>query len=247
MYTAALREGAFLSGWLLLLTVLALALYNVRKKLPVVPIGGSTTWLQFHVYAGWLSIVLFALHVGPRLPDGRLETTLAVLFVLVAGSGVVGLVLSRTLPGRLTGRGEEVIFERIPIFIARLREAAEDVVLRSAQETESTTIADFYAARLEPFFRGPRNYTFHMRESNRALFTLLRAISDVERYLSPKEREFSDELRALVEKKDELDYHFALQGTLKGWLFVHIPLTYGLLILALLHLVLVYACSGGMA
>ncbi len=157
MYTAALREGAFLSGWLLLLTMLALALYNVRKKLPVVPIGGSATWLQFHVYAGWLSIVLFALHVGPRLPDGRLEMTLAVLFVLVAGSGVVGLVLSRTLPGRLTGRGEEVIFERIPIFIARLREAAEEVVLRSAQETESTTIADFYAARLEPFFRGPRN------------------------------------------------------------------------------------------
>ena len=247
VYTAALYDGAFLSGWLLLLTMLFLALYNIRKKIPVLPIGSSSAWLQLHVYAGWLAIVLFALHVGLRVPDGWLETILAVLFVLVAGSGVVGLVLSRNLSRRLTRRGEEVIFERIPVFMARLRNEAEELVLRSTKEAESTTIADYYAARLMPFFDGPRNFTQHLRESNRSLFALLAGIGDIERYLSPKEREFSDALRQLVQKKDELDYHYALQATLKGWLFAHIPLTYTLLIFAALHLVLVYAFTGGLS
>ena len=67
----------------------------------------------------------------------------------------------------------------------------------------------------------------------------------MERYLNDKEREFSAELRDLVEQKDELDYHYALQTTLKSWLFVHVPLTYGMVLLALVHLVLAYAFGGG--
>jgi hypothetical protein len=42
-----------------------------------------------------------------------------------------------------------------------------------------------------------------------------------------------------------LDYHRALQLALKLWLFVHIPLTYGLLIFTALHIVLVFGFSGG--
>ena len=49
------------------------------------------------------------------------------------------------------------------------------------------------------------------------------------------------------ETKDQLDFHQAMQGLLKGWLFVHIPLTYALLLFALVHLVLVYAFSGARA
>jgi len=32
---------------------------------------------------------------------------------------------------------------------------------------------------------------------------------------------------------------------LKGWLFVHIPLTYSLLLASVAHIVVVYAFSGG--
>ena len=49
-----------------------------------------------------------------------------------------------------------------------------------------------------------------------------------------------------MKKKNELDYQYALQGVLKGWLFIHIPLTYGMLLLAITHLVLAYAFSGGL-
>ncbi len=53
--------------------------------------------------------------------------------------------------------------------------------------------------------------------------------------------------KELAETKDALDYHYAHQATLKAWLFVHVPLTYGLLIVAAAHLVLAYAFTGGVS
>ena len=55
---------------------------------------------------------------------------------------------------------------------------------------------------------------------------------------------YAKRLRRLVERKDKLDYANALQTVLKVWLFVHIPATYGLILLALLHLLLVYSFGG---
>ncbi len=43
-----------------------------------------------------------------------------------------------------------------------------------------------------------------------------------------------------ADAKDALDYHHAMQGVLKGWLFVHIPLTYVTLIFIVVHVVIVH-------
>ena len=49
----------------------------------------------------------------------------------------------------------------------------------------------------------------------------------------------------LVRQKDGLDHQYALQSILKWWLFIHIPLTYSLLIATGLHVVLVHGFSLG--
>jgi hypothetical protein len=246
-YDATLWRGEFLSGWLLLGAVVLLAFYSARKKLPVLPVGSSAAWLQVHIYLGWLSVVLFLLHVRWGLPGGRFEGLLGTVFALVAASGVIGAFLSGTLAKRLTRRGEEVILERIPIFIEELRTEVEKTALQAAQETESSSISDFYDKNLREFFRAPRNMGQHLIASNRASFAIFRELDNIGRYLDPREQEYAEHLRDLIRKKDDLDFHYALQTTLKSWLFVHVPLTYGLLILALLHLVLVYAFGGGVA
>jgi hypothetical protein len=64
------------------------------------------------------------------------------------------------------------------------------------------------------------------------------------RYLNDQEMIQAEKLRALVERKNRLDYAHALQSVLKAWLFVHIPATYGLILLTLLHLLLVYSFGG---
>ena len=244
-YGLSLRQPQFLSGWLLLGTVVFLAFYNVRRMLRMLPLGSNTAWLGLHLFAGWLSIVVFGLHLEWQLPNGWLESALALLYVLVAGSGVVGIVLSRSLAKRLTDRGEEVIFERIPVFRAQLQGQARELALDSARATDSSTISDWYLAHLADFFGGHRYFWHHLLASNRPLFGLLRQLDEMGRYLNETEKEFADPLRELVIKKYNLDFHHALQGTLKGWLFVHVPFTYGLLILAVPHLVLAYAFSGG--
>ena len=245
--SAALGEASFLTGWLLVGTMLALTLLNGRKKLPFLALGPVAAWLRFHVYMGWLSVVLFLVHVDMGLPDGPLEVALAVLYAVVAVSGIVGLLISRSFTKRLTRRGEEVIFERVPAYRRQVQQEAEDLVLQSVSEAESTAVSDFYVSRLKDFFDGPRNFLQHLVESNRARFTLITNIRSIAQHLDGKERESLERLSDLVCQKDDLDYHHALQATLKGWLFVHIPLTYSLWILVVLHLVLAYAFTGGMS
>tara|TARA_B100000315_G_C14479683_1_gene542293 strand:+ start:125 stop:949 length:825 start_codon:yes stop_codon:yes gene_type:complete len=245
-FNVALYQEQFLSGWLLLGAILLLVLYNVRKKISMLPIGTAANWLQLHIYLGLISIFLFLLHINWRIPDGWLEGLLAVFFIGVSLSGVIGLYLNRRLSKLLTRRGEEVIFERIPGFIAKLRNEAEALVLECAVNTSSSTISDHYGDHLAPFFSGPKNLIRHFRGSRRALFDLVKQTSNMDRYLNDKEREFAEKLRQLIEKKDELDYQYSLQAILKAWLFVHIPLTYGMIILAAIHLVLAYAFSGGL-
>lgn len=243
--SASLEDPKKFTGWLLLGAVVFLALFNARKKLPFIPLGSAAAWLDLHVYVGWLTIGLFVLHIGMRMPDGALEGAIAILFIVVALSGVLGIFISRNFARRLTSEGEEVIFERIPAFRALLRREAEDLVHRSVSESGSATLADYYTARLKPFFDGPRNFMGHLFGSRRARFALQTEIGSLTRYLDESGRHFQAELAELVHRKVDLDHHYALQATLKGWLFVHIPLTYSMLILVGIHAVLAYAFSGG--
>jgi len=236
---------SYLTGWVLFGLILALTLYNARKKLPFVPLLSSEAWLQFHIYAGLLTGVLFAIHISYRLPTGWFEGILAWLYALVMLSGFFGLFISRTIPQRLTTRGGEVLFERIPAIRRQLQERAEALALKSIPEVKFTTIADFYARELKDFFEDTRNVWLHLFEVRTPLNRLLNKISDLNRYLNEQERAALDQIAALVRQKDGLDYHYALQLTLKLWLFTHIPLTYSLLLFALAHIVLVFAFSGG--
>jgi hypothetical protein len=235
---------AFLTGWVLLAGMFVLTIYNVRKKLPFLPLGKSETWLQIHIYLGFFTTLLFLIHLNFRLPHGWFEITLAWLFVLVSASGMAGLFFSRTLPRRLATRGGEVIYEKIPAVRHAVKTEAEKIAL--GPEAKSPVIAEFFARRLAGFFAGPDNFWLHLVESRRPLGTLLAAIDDVRRFATDADREKIEKLDALVRQKDGLDYHRALQLALKLWLFVHLPLTYGLLIFTALHLALVFGFAGGM-
>lgn len=239
----ALPDYAFLTGWILFAAMLVLTFFNARKKLPFLPLGKAETWLQIHIYLGFFTVVLFLIHLNFRAPHGWFEITLAWLFALVSASGVVGLIFSRTLPRRLATRGGEVIFEKIPALRHALKSEAENLALGA--EAKSPFIAEFYAKRLAPFLSGPKNLWLHVVESRRPLNALVAELEDLRRFANDAEREKIEKLTALVRQKDGLDYHRALQLALKLWLFVHIPLTYGLLIFTALHIVLVFGFSGG--
>ena len=250
----ALPNYAYLSGWVLMAVMILLALYNMRKRLPFLRLGSSEAWLQVHVYAGFFTVVLFLIHLNFRIPTGWFEGILAWLYVLVTGSGIVGLFFSRVLPRRLATRGGEVIYEKIPALRHALRQEAEALALAgnsssaggaTSPSSPSSVVADFYLQNLHEFFQGPKYFWPHLLDSRRPLNALMRELDDVRRYLNETERATLQKLGDLVRRKDGLDYHHALQATLKLWLFVHLPLTYSLMIFSVLHVIIVFAFSGG--
>ena len=235
------RDAARTSGWLLLGMVVFLAGYNLFKKFPYLPLGSSAAWLQFHIYVGLLSVVIFGLHGGVSVPRGVFDAILAALYVSVAASGVFGLIVSRMFARRLTSRGGEILFDRIPRKLGLLRRAARRVVQRSLAETQSTLLPDFYIARLEPFFAAHRHLGHHLVHSSRPTNALVAEIRAQLRYLNEAESEYLTRVEGLVAEKDDLDYQYAHQAVLRYWLFMHVPLTYALLVFAVFHVILVHA------
>lgn len=240
----ALRDTSYVTGWLLVAAFVILAAYNVRKKLPFFPLASSSAWLQLHAWLGMVTVAVFFMHAGIGWPDGGLDTLLWLLFVGLLASGVIGIALSRLVPRPLTEHGERVLFERIPLYRAQLAREAEELATSSVQELGSATIATHYARRLRPFFARPRHLLHHLFGSTAPLRRLQRELHALERYLSEGGRETLAELETRVRAKDNLDFHYAWQGLLKGWLFAHIPLTYASAIVAAAHIVLAYAFAG---
>ncbi len=231
----ALRPSPTYSGLLLLATVLGLTLFNARKKLPFLVVLKASTWMQIHIYVGLFSVVVFLLHCDFKLPSGVFESLLAAVFVIVSASGVIGLYLTRSLPRKMTNFGEPAIPEQIPARRRKIQDEAEALVLKSEAELHSSSLTDFYLNHLRPFFHRRPHVLFALRASGTRMRELDEQIGSISRYLAEAERPLLKQLCELVEVKRNLDYQSAAQRLLRLWLFIHIPFTYSLLILAIAH------------
>ena len=244
--SSELEASSFETGYGLIALVFFLMLYNWRKKFPSIPLGSSAMWLQLHIYGGIVAIALFFLHTGFRLPNGILESTLYFLFIGVSGSGIYGLYITRSIPQKITKLREQVIWERIPVLRMAVQREAHNTVIALVRESPAPTITDFYKKRLLSYFGMPRGIAYYLHPRSRFRNQILAEMSDLERYYSSVEIEADQKLRRLVDQRDDLDYHDALQRRLKIWLFVHICLTYGLVPLAAFHAIMAHAFHGGM-
>ncbi len=240
-----LRHSSFTSGYLLMGCIVFLAALNLRKKLPVLPsLGSAAMWMQIHIYVGFSTFAIFGLHIAWRIPNGYFEGLLALLYLAVALSGVYGLYATRVMPARLTALKEEVIYERIPAFQKQLAGAAKQLVLDACESTD--VLARFYVNKLAAFFEQPRSLAYQIRPNGRRRKHLVAEISNLNRYLAENQRGVGEQLSVMVDKKDDLDYHRAIQGRLKLWLFAHVGLTYSLLIIAIIHGIMAHAFGGGL-
>lgn len=240
-----LESSSYFTGWLLLGSLLFLALFQVRKKLPAPPLGSAAMWMQVHIYTGIGSAGVFLMHTPWRWPNGKLESMLALLYVATFASGVIGLYWTRTLPRRLSRLGSEVVYERIAALRGRLRDRAQTSVLAAVRMGGTTTLGEFYNTRLHEYFSTHRGWRYRLRPSSSLRKALLAELTEVSRYLSDGERKTAEELFAMVRQRDDLDYAEALQWRLKAWLFAHIALTYPLLIAAGLHAWTAHLFYGG--
>lgn len=234
---------AYISGWFLFALMLILTFFNLRKKVPFLRMGKASFWLKMHICLGIFSGVLFFVHMGWNWPSGIFRQIFAWCFIIVFVSGLVGWWMSRTFPKRLTLAGYETPFERMSDARNNIRQKAEALVLATEGNARPSLASLKYADQLGSFFTKPCNFLAHLRASRSPQATHSSQFNEMDRYIGSEDRENFEKLRDLVAEKHMLDYQYSLQLALRLWLFIHIPLSYSLLIFSVLHIILVHSFS----
>jgi len=100
-------------------------------------------------------------------------------------------------------------------------------------ETASNELQDFYHREMKPFLAesGSGHFSLANRERSRSMFQQIRLM------LPPTLHAAVDDLENICEEKRELDQQTRYHRLLHGWLLVHIPLSYAVLLLGTIHAV----------
>jgi hypothetical protein len=240
-------QHAYISGWFLFALMIVLTFFNLRKKVHFLRMGKASFWLKLHICLGIFSGVLFFVHMGWSWPGGLFRQLFAWCYIIVFVSGLVGWWMSRSFPKRLTVAGYETPFERMHDARNALRQKAEAIVL-STEDGKTPSLASIrYAELLGTFFTKPRNFLAHLMESRSPQAAHVSMFDEMERYIEKGDLAKFAELRDIVAQKHMLDYQYSLQLALRLWLFIHIPLSYSLLIFSVLHIILVHSFSAAVS
>jgi len=240
LYLGASVRGGFAPGSPLglafgigaVVVLLLVMLYSARRGLPRArALGPRRGYMQLHLWGGGLFLLLLLVHSDFRLPAGVLTFALWAVSLWVVLTGIVGLLLQRTIPRVLGSTAPlEVNLHRIPDLVSELRRRAE----------EATAVAE---PRLRNFYQ--QEFAPEMAEPRMVGTALLRRPGDegpragaveILRSTLPEESAATlDELQELHRAKHEMDVHFTLQRIMRGWLFLHLPMAIILLGLVALH------------
>ena len=224
------------TGWMLTIILLLLAVYGmsgVRRR-------AASAFLLLHLHLGWLAIIVFVFHVDGTLSLG-FNLALWLAFALVAITGAVGYGLER-LAGRRQRDSEALPYPRIAERRDQLAIEAGEAFHRLVAGECPSLLARLYAERLLPFLAAPAHIWRHWFASKQPLSTMLLELDYAGASIATSE-DFV-RIREIVVEKSELDRRFALYWLQRGYLFVHLPASAALVVLAPLHIVFVHVFAG---
>jgi len=229
-------------------------LLAARKKLPVWRLGRAQSWMRGHLWLGLLSLPMILFHGGFRF-GGPLTSVLMILLILVVASGLFGAALQHYMPNVMTAEVQkETIFEQIDHVRAGMIADADALVASTTgsdepagvRRTTRSTIAvqtvalpqeaaaalsSFYVREVRPFLQndGGERHALADASSARAIFVELRTLLPAETHDAVKN------LEDICEEERQLRRQTRLHHWLHGWLMLHIPLSFALLLLGCVH------------
>jgi hypothetical protein len=253
IYGNALRDQSYLNGWMLASGMSLQLYFHIAIKTGSLSPKSATRWRRIHIFVGYLLVAAFLSHTDFSLPDSGFEWALWTSFMLVSLSGIFGIYLSWSLKAKRR-IDDSVTYDRIPVRCAEL--AREALAAVTKQDPDAAALAlpglphdawirDLYANHLREFFQGHRNFTAHLMGSQRPLKRLTDEIDNLSPYVDQLSQDKLAAIRALVVEKDRLDFAHVYLGLTKAWLFVHVPVTYTLIVLMVAHVVVAYSFSSG--
>lgn len=245
-------------GFMAFVTLLAL-----RKKFPIWRIGRTKTWMRGHLWLGALSLPLILLHAGFLFGHG-VTSLMMWLFVVVYASGFFGAWLQHTMPRRLLRDVPmETIYDQIGNVRTQLLEEADGVVADACGKLEvevavpaaatlvganalatvmrtgsgdaddTAPLREFYMKEMRPFVQAPRpSHALASELGAAAMFAAVRPL------VPPTLHPAIADLESLCEEERQLLRQERLHGLLHAWLIVHVPLSFALMVFAVVHIVM---------
>jgi hypothetical protein len=240
------RRGAptLVSGLTLLTCLILLMLLGVRRRLPFWPLGSVSTWTQIHLYMGAFTTAIYLLHVPVLIASGRFESFLSIVFLMVTASGFYGLYVSRTLPKKMTAVQGQHRFDRLQWDRNQIASVADQTYRELSEPTAKQVLEEFYQNALSPFFISRPSLAYVIAPNGNRRRRLLGGLKELDRYLERDGRRAAGQFAALVQHRDDLDYQFALQLRLRGWVVFHSLLSLVLLAASLVHAAIALRFAG---
>lgn len=238
-------------------------LLGARKKVPVWRVGRAQTWMRGHLWLGLVCVPLILFHAGFHM-RGTLTFVLMILLSLVVASGIFGAIVQAYIPRRITIEVPmETIYEQIDHIRSQLREEADQLATAACGPIESGPapaspavsgaaasaveigvevseeargqLREFYLRRMRPFLNAPREH----RSSPLADAPQSAGLFEELRLRLPSElHDTLKDFESICEEERQLMRQAQLHRVLHAWLLIHVPLSYALLALAVVHAVM---------
>jgi hypothetical protein len=226
--------------------------------------GRAKSWMRGHLWLGFLAFPLIIYHSAFGL-GGSLTTILMLLFVFVWVSGLVGAAMQHYIPTIMTREAPmETIYDQIESVMGQLWREADDIMaqlipamdalpvpevvgertitrtvvkdrtMREADEKALQPIRALYADKLQPYLLRPADFKHELANpmTSDKIFEQVRQMSPTA--IDP----FVDDLQNICDEKRQLDKQARLHRILHGWLMIHIPTSWALLVLGGIHAVI---------
>jgi hypothetical protein len=237
-------NSRIVSGWGLGIIICVLGLFYARRRISVIPVLPVRIWKTLHEYLGWFALTLFLLHLNARWPNGVIEISLTTLYLFVAVSGIIGQLLNYWVPMRLNELDEEFIYERIPVLIQNIRENMETSVRMAAEANQNSRLVEFYFDKLANLISRRTNIADGLFRRSRSWKTVEKDLLNLKTRLPGVEKDLAQEICTLLRKRRELELSYAYQWLAKSWLLIHVPLSFTMIVLLILHVLTIHAFRG---
>lgn len=237
------------------LMIVWFAFFGVRKRRYSSTLGTVQGWLSAHVYLGIALIIVVLLHAGFQI-GFNVHTLALVLMVLVIASGLYGVVIYIRYPERLSenrgGANRSELIGQLDDIDRRSTRIAETLP-EEFQELVSTGISrTLLGGSVWARLRGKDQSQVVLKSGSGSEVVANAGQEAALDWLAEQQSQSSDpeaaatigELSALIRNKRKLlrklTEDMRLQATIEVWLYAHVPLTAGLLVALLVHIITVF-------
>ena len=203
-------------------------------------------WLSFHIYIGLLTLLIVPMHAGFKF-DLNVHTLSFVLMVIVVISGMFGAYLYINYPVKFTKYGYELLYAEFDDEINKLIKQMHSISRNKSQ---------FFVQKCDEAIsyglpKGQVGWQLVFGSVRKYIPSQSDYINNVQNYMSripEKERKDFQRLTVISLQKMELQNRFVSQMRIKNildaWLYIHLPVSFAMLIALAVHIVSVIYYNG---